>query len=128
MVTSLVTNRCEAQVAYAIGKAGPVGLFIACFGTERLPGERIQGAMTHVFDLHPPAIIAALDLLRPIYSQTATYGHFGRTEADFSWERTGPRRRPADSRRAVTSAPYRFISPWARATFRCACTSDYSTT
>src|ERR1700743_3234000 len=88
VVAAGLADRCEAQVAYAIGKAKPVGLFIECFGTERVPVERIQDAVTQVFDLRPRALIAALDLLRPIYSQTAAYGHFGRTEPDFSWERT----------------------------------------
>src|SRR6266849_3046400 len=88
VVAAELADRCEAQVAYAIGKAKPVGLFIECFGTERVPVERIQDAVTQVFDLRPRAIIAALDLLRPIYSQTSAYGHFGRTEPDFSWERT----------------------------------------
>jgi S-adenosylmethionine synthetase len=88
VVAAELADRCEAQVAYAIGKAKPVGLFIECFGTEKIPVERIQDAVTQVFDLRPRAIIAALDLLRPIYSQTAAYGHFGRTEPDFSWERT----------------------------------------
>jgi S-adenosylmethionine synthetase len=73
---------------YAIGKATPVGLFVECFGTEKVPVERIQDAVLQVFDLRPRAIIYALDLLRPIYAQTAAYGHFGRTEPDFSWERT----------------------------------------
>jgi S-adenosylmethionine synthetase len=88
VVAAELADRCEAQVAYAIGKAKPVGLFIECFGTEKVPVERIQDAVTQVFDLRPRAIIAALDLLRPIYSQTAAYGHFGRSEPDFSWERT----------------------------------------
>src|SRR6201995_3544518 len=88
VVAAELADRCEAQVAYAIGKAKPVGLFIECFGTQRVPVERIQDAVTEVFDLRPRAIIAALDLLRPIYSQTAAYGHFGRIEPDFSWERT----------------------------------------
>jgi S-adenosylmethionine synthetase len=88
VVAAELADRCEAQVADATGKARPTGLFIECFGTERLPVERIQGAVTQVFDLRPPAIIAALDLLRPICSQTAAYGQFGRREADFSWERT----------------------------------------
>jgi len=88
VVAAELADRCEAQVAYAIGKAKPVGLFIECFGTEKVPTDRIQDAVTQVFDLRPRAIIAALDLLRPIYSQTAAYGHFGRTEPDFSWERT----------------------------------------
>src|ERR1700746_3468378 len=88
VVAADLADRCEAQVAYAIGKAMPVGLFIECFGTEKVPGERIQDAVMQVFDLRPRAIIYALDLLRPIYAQTAAYGHFGRTEPDFSWERT----------------------------------------
>ena len=88
VVAAGLADRCEAQVAYAIGKATPVGLFIECFGTEKVPVERIQDAVLEVFDLRPRAIIYALDLLRPIYTQTAAYGHFGRTEPDFSWERT----------------------------------------
>ncbi|WP_300613424.1 methionine adenosyltransferase, partial [Trebonia sp.] len=88
VVAAGLADCCETQVAYAIGKAKPVGLFVECFGTEHLPVERIQDAITEVFDLRPRAIIASLDLLRPIYSQTAAYGHFGRTDPDFSWERT----------------------------------------
>ncbi len=88
VVAAGLADRCEAQVAYAIGKAMPVGLFIECFGTEKVPVERIQDAVLQVFDLRPRAIIYALDLLRPIYAQTAAYGHFGRTEPDFSWELT----------------------------------------
>ena len=88
VVAAGLAERCEAQVAYAIGKAKPVGLFVECFGTEHLPVERIQDAVLQVFDLRPAAIIRDLDLLRPIYSQTASYGHFGRDEPDFSWERT----------------------------------------
>src|ERR1700743_1541344 len=88
VVAAGLADRCEAQVAYAIGKAMPVGLFVECFGTETVPVERIQDAVMQVFDLRPRAIISALDLLRPIYAQTAPYGHFGRTEPDFSWERT----------------------------------------
>ena len=87
VVAAGLASRCEAQVAYAIGKAMPVGLFVECFGTETVPVERIQDAIMQVFDLRPRAIISALDLLRPIYAQTAAYGHFGRTEPDFSWER-----------------------------------------
>jgi S-adenosylmethionine synthetase len=88
VVAAGLADRCEAQVAYAIGKAKPVGLFVECFGTEQVPIERIQDAVLDVFDLRPAAIIRDLDLLRPIYSQTAAYGHFGREEPDFSWERT----------------------------------------
>ena len=88
VVAAGLADRCEAQVAYAIGKAKPVGLFVECFCTERAPVERIQDAVLQVFDLRPAAIIRDLDLLRPIYAQTAAYGHFGREEPDFSWERT----------------------------------------
>jgi S-adenosylmethionine synthetase len=88
VVAAGLAERCEAQVAYAIGKAKPVGLFVECFGTEHAPIEGIQDAVLQVFDLRPAAIIRDLDLLRPIYSQTAAYGHFGREEPDFSWERT----------------------------------------
>jgi S-adenosylmethionine synthetase len=88
VVAAGLADRCEAQVAYAIGKAMPVGLFVECFGTERVAVEKIQDAVLQVFDLRPAAIIRDLDLLRPIYSQTAAYGHFGREEPDFSWERT----------------------------------------
>jgi S-adenosylmethionine synthetase len=88
VVAAGLADRCETQVAYAIGKAKPVGLFVECFGTEQVPVERIQDAVMQVFDLRPAAIIRDLDLLRPIYSQTASYGHFGREEPDFSWERT----------------------------------------
>jgi S-adenosylmethionine synthetase len=88
VVAAGLADRCEAQVAYAIGKATPVGLFVECFGTEHVPVERIQDAVLGVFDLRPAAIIRDLDLLRPIYAQTAAYGHFGREEPDFGWERT----------------------------------------
>ncbi|HEY2578063.1 MAG TPA: methionine adenosyltransferase [Streptosporangiaceae bacterium] len=88
IVAAGLADRCETQVAYAIGKAKPVGLFVECFGTEHIPVERIQDAVLAVFDLRPAAFIADLDLLRAIYSQTAAYGHFGREEPDFSWERT----------------------------------------
>jgi S-adenosylmethionine synthetase len=88
VVAAGLADRCEAQVAYAIGKAKPVGLFVECFGTERVPVAQIQDAVLEVFDLRPAAIVRDLDLLRPIYAQTAAYGHFGREEPDFSWERT----------------------------------------
>jgi S-adenosylmethionine synthetase len=98
VVAAGLADRCEAQVAYAIGKAKPVGLFVECFGTEKVPVSRIQDAVFEVFDLRPAAIVQALDLLRPIYSQTAAFGHFGREEPDFSWERTD---RVEDLRRAA---------------------------
>ncbi len=88
VVAAGLADRCETQVAYAIGKANPVGLFVECFGTEQVPAERIQDAVLDVFDLRPAAIIQDLDLLRPIYAKTAAYGHFGREEPDFAWERT----------------------------------------
>ena len=80
-------ERLEVQVAYAIGKAQPVGLYVETFGTGTLPDADIIAAISEVFDLRPAAIIAALDLKRPIYAQTAAYGHFGRELPDFSWER-----------------------------------------
>ena len=88
VVAAGLARRCEVQVAYAIGKAHPVGLYVETFGTETVPVERIRAAIDQVFDLRPAAIIADLDLLRPIYSQTAAYGHFGRELPDFTWERT----------------------------------------
>lgn len=88
VVAAGLARRCEVQVAYAIGKAEPVGLFLECFGTERVPVEQISRAVTEVFDLRPAAIIRDLDLKRPIYAQTAAYGHFGRELPDFTWERT----------------------------------------
>jgi len=88
IVAAGLSSRCEVQVAYAIGKAQPVGLFIETFGTERVPVSRIQAAVMSVFDLRPAAIIRDLDLLRPIYSLTSAYGHFGRELAEFTWEKT----------------------------------------
>jgi S-adenosylmethionine synthetase len=88
VVAAGLARRCEVQVAYAIGKAKPVGLFVECFGTETAPIARIQHAVSSVFDLRPAAIIRDLDLVRPIYTQTAAYGHFGRELPDFTWERT----------------------------------------
>jgi S-adenosylmethionine synthetase len=88
VVAAGLARRCEVQVAYAIGKAQPVGVFVETFGTETVDIARIQSAVTEVFDLRPAAIIRDLDLLRPIYSQTAAYGHFGRELPDFTWERT----------------------------------------
>jgi S-adenosylmethionine synthetase len=88
VVAAGLARRCEVQVAYAIGKAHPVGLYVETFGTETVPLERIQKAIDAVFDLRPAAIIRDLDLLRPIYRQTAAYGHFGRELPDLTWERT----------------------------------------
>ncbi|WP_018503035.1 methionine adenosyltransferase [Parafrankia discariae] len=88
VVAAGLASRCEVQVAYAIGKAHPVGLFVETFGTGKVPDSQIQDAVTQVFDLRPAAIVRDLDLLRPIYAQTAAYGHFGRPELDFTWEAT----------------------------------------
>ncbi len=88
VVAAGLATRCEVQVAYAIGKAEPVGLFVETFGTATVDTDKIENAIAEVFDLRPAAIIRDLDLLRPIYSQTAAYGHFGRELPDFTWERT----------------------------------------
>ncbi|WP_340563122.1 methionine adenosyltransferase [Streptomyces sp. GSL17-111] len=88
VVAAGLASRCEVQVAYAIGKAEPVGLFVETFGTATVDVAKIEEAITEVFDLRPAAIIRDLDLLRPIYAQTAAYGHFGRELPDFTWERT----------------------------------------
>jgi len=88
VVAAGLARRCEAQVAYAIGKAAPVGVFIETFGTGVIDDERIQQAVLEVFDLRPAAIIEDLDLKRPIYAKTSAYGHFGRELPEFTWERT----------------------------------------
>ena len=88
VVAAGLARRCEVQVAYAIGKAQPVGFYVDCFGTETVPVATIQKAVLEVFDLRPAAIIRDLDLLRPIYARTAAYGHFGRELPEFTWERT----------------------------------------
>ncbi|GAA1693522.1 methionine adenosyltransferase [Microbacterium sediminicola] len=87
-VAAGLADRLEVQVAYAIGRATPVGLYVETFGTGHVSDEKIVGAIRSVFDLRPQAIIDDLDLLRPIYAQTAAYGHFGRELPDFTWERT----------------------------------------
>ena len=88
IVSAGLAERCEVQVAYAIGKAQPVGLFLETFGTEKFDSTSISDAVKQVFDLRPAAIIRDLNLLRPIYGKTAAYGHFGRELPDFSWEKT----------------------------------------
>jgi S-adenosylmethionine synthetase len=87
IVAAGLASRAECQVAYAIGKAAPVGFYVDTFGTETLPVDKITEAVLEVFDLRPAAIIRDLDLLRPIYTQTAANGHFGRTGDDFTWEK-----------------------------------------
>jgi S-adenosylmethionine synthetase len=88
VVAAGIAERCELQVSYAIGVAHPVSIEVDCFGTERIPLERIASLVREQFDLRPGAILRDLDLWRPIYAQTAAYGHFGREEQDFTWERT----------------------------------------
>jgi S-adenosylmethionine synthetase len=87
-VAAGLADRLEVQVAYAIGVASPVGLYVETFGTAHVDEQRIIDAINAVFDLRPGAIISDLNLLRPIYASTATYGHFGRELPDFTWERT----------------------------------------
>lgn len=88
IVAAGLAKRCEVQVAYAIGKAQPVGLFVETFGTETIGVEKIQSAVSQVFDLRPAAIIRDLNLLRPIYRKTSNYGHFGRQLPEFTWEQS----------------------------------------
>lgn len=88
VVAAGLADRAEVQVAYAIGVAHPVGLYVETFGTEKIAASQIEKAILEVFDLRPAAIIRDLNLLRPIYAQTAAYGHFGRELPDFTWERT----------------------------------------
>ncbi|MEV5341648.1 methionine adenosyltransferase [Streptomyces sp. NPDC052676] len=101
IVAAGLARRAEVQVAYAIGKAEPVGLFVETFGTETVPLERIQRAVLEVFDLRPAAVIRDLDLLRPIYARTSAYGHFGRELPEFTWERTDRAQKLAAAARAV---------------------------
>jgi S-adenosylmethionine synthetase len=87
IVAAGLADRCEVQVAYAIGVAEPVGLYVETFGTGKAPAHQIAAAVRKVFDLRPAALIEALDLLRPIYSLTSVHGHFGRELPEFTWER-----------------------------------------
>jgi S-adenosylmethionine synthetase len=100
VVAAGLASRVEVQVAYAIGVARPVGLYVETFGTGTVSDQEIVSAINEVFDLRPRAIIEDLDLLRPIYAQTSTYGHFGRELPNFTWERTD---RAAQLRSAVKS-------------------------
>ncbi|WP_235019984.1 methionine adenosyltransferase [Ruania rhizosphaerae] len=99
VVAAGLARRCEVQVSYAIGRAHPIAVYVETFGTETVPVEAITAAISQVFDLRPAAIIDALDLLRPIYALTSTYGHFGRELPEFTWERTDR----ADALRAAVS-------------------------
>ena len=100
IVAAGLASKVEVQVAYAIGKAHPVGFYVEAFGTETVAVDKIREAVLEVFDLRPAAIIRDLDLLRPIYAQSAAYGHFGRELDDFSWEKTDR----AEALRATASA------------------------
>jgi S-adenosylmethionine synthetase len=91
VVAAGLAQRCEAQVAYAIGRARPVSIMIDTFETSEIPPDKIEAMVRDVFDMRPAAIIERLDLRRPIYQRTAAYGHFGRTDADgFTWENVEP--------------------------------------
>lgn len=98
VVAAGLADKIEVQIAYAIGKARPVGLYVETFGTEKFDERKIRDAILEVFDLRPAAIVHDLNLLRPIYAQTAAYGHFGRELTDFTWERTD---RTAELLRAI---------------------------
>ena len=97
-VAAGLADRIEVQIAYAIGVAEPVGLYVETFGTGAFSDEVISRAITETFDLRPAALIRDLDLVRPIYRSTAAYGHFGRELPEFTWESTS---RAADLRRAA---------------------------
>ena len=88
LVAAGLSDRCELEVAYAIGVAHPVSISVECFGTHAIPVERIESLVADHFDLRPAAIIRDLDLTRPIFTKTAAYGHFGRDDHDFTWEKT----------------------------------------
>jgi S-adenosylmethionine synthetase len=88
LVAAGLAERCEVNVAYAIGVAHPVSIAVRTFDTGRLPPDRIEALVREHFDLRPAAILRDLDLRRPIYAKTAAYGHFGRDDHDFTWERT----------------------------------------
>jgi S-adenosylmethionine synthetase len=106
IVAAELADRCEVNVAYAIGVAHPVSIAVETFGTERVPAKRIEELVREHFDLRPAAILRDLDLRRPIYSKTAAYGHFGRDDHDFTWERTDKASalRAAAGNRAETAA------------------------
>jgi S-adenosylmethionine synthetase len=88
IVAAGLADRCEIQVAYAIGVARPLSINVETFGTGKIPDDEISRLVTELFDLRPGAIIRDLDLRKPIFRQTAAYGHFGRDDLDLSWERT----------------------------------------
>ena len=101
VVAAGIAPRCEVQVAYAIGVAHPVSVMVETFGTSEIDPEKLPGLVQEYFDLRPAAIIERLDLRRPIYRNTAAYGHFGRDDRDFTWERTDHAERAAEGRRGA---------------------------
>jgi S-adenosylmethionine synthetase len=107
VVAAGLSERCELQIAYAIGVAHPVSVEVECFGTEAIEVARIEELVREHFDLRPGAIVRDLDLRRPIYTKTAAYGHFGRTDPDFTWERTDK----ADALRAAAGLPAAVATP-----------------
>src|SRR5208337_3506325 len=88
IVAARLADKCEVQLSYAIGVAEPTSVLVDTFGTGKLPEEKITQLVRQVFDLKPRAIIKALNLRRPIFKKTSSYGHFGRTDKDFTWEKT----------------------------------------
>jgi len=88
IVASGIADKCEIQLAYAIGVAEPVSINIDCFGTNKIPVDKIENLIREFFPTKPADIIETLDLRRPIYKKTAAYGHFGREDPDFTWEKT----------------------------------------
>ena len=88
IIAAGLADKCEIQIAYAIGVAHPVSIMIDTFGTEKIPQSKILELIKEIFDLRPEAIIRHLDLRRPIFRKTASYGHFGREDKDFTWEKT----------------------------------------
>ncbi|HAY41209.1 MAG TPA: methionine adenosyltransferase, partial [Gammaproteobacteria bacterium] len=88
IVAAGLAEKCEIQVSYAIGVAEPTSISVNTFGTGKISNDKIEDLIREHFDLHPKGLISMLQLKRPIYQQTASYGHFGRTEQDFSWEKT----------------------------------------
>src|SRR4029078_5810313 len=107
IVAADLADRCEINVAYAIGVAHPVSITVRTFGTEHVPVPRIEELITEHFDLRPPAILPALALRRPIYAKTAAYGHFGREDHDFTWERTDKADALREAARVTASATAR---------------------
>src|SRR6201746_283903 len=107
VVAAGLAKRAEVQVAYAIGKAEPVGVFLETFGTATVDPDKIEKAIHEVFDLRPGAIVRDLELLRPIYQPTAAYGHFGRDDLDLPWERTDR----ADQLKSIVGRPQRHPPP-----------------